>query len=290
MGDQLSGGVSVGRERNIDQQQNNYLGEVGHGPLDEFVKQLAQRYRQQQAQRDLGYGGSGYGLAAPGPAGQTGRPPVRPPSGRIRDRATRTLRLAELRPARRGSPGGAPGSHTVRPCRPAVPEASRWRRWSRWRQRGRLRAGQRGASALPQPDRRRRWNRRSRGLLRAERLHGNEVRRADARRWPLPEPTAGSRTTSRPTRSGGSADALDQTGDPRTSSTATSRAVSAGRRAANAPTTRTRSTGATGTSRTIRTLRWTERSWTTPGRSCRTPARPASTAFPTATSTTLTAA
>lgn len=81
MGDQLSGGVSVGRERNIDQQQNNYLGEVGHGPLDEFVKQLAQRYRQQQAQRDLGYGGSGYGLAAPGPAGQTGRPPVRPPSG-----------------------------------------------------------------------------------------------------------------------------------------------------------------------------------------------------------------
>ncbi|MBK8138440.1 MAG: hypothetical protein IPK52_21950, partial [Chloroflexi bacterium] len=80
MGDQLSGGVSVGRERNIDQQKNNYLGEVGHGPLDEFVKQLAQRYRQQSAQRDLGYGGSNYGAAAPGPAGQTGRPPVRPPS------------------------------------------------------------------------------------------------------------------------------------------------------------------------------------------------------------------
>ena len=76
--DNASGGVSVGRERNIDQQQNNYLGEVGHGPLDEFVKSLAQRYNQTTRQRDLSYGGPGYGQARPGPAGQTGRPPVRP--------------------------------------------------------------------------------------------------------------------------------------------------------------------------------------------------------------------
>lgn len=77
MGGQASGGVSVGRERNIDQQQNNYLGEVGHGPLDEFVKQLAQRYRQQSAQRDLGYGGSNYGMARP----QTGGNPAPRPRG-----------------------------------------------------------------------------------------------------------------------------------------------------------------------------------------------------------------
>jgi len=77
MGDQASGGVSVGRNRDITQQQNNYLGEVGHGPLDEFLKQLSQRYRQTSAQRDLAYGGSNYGMARP----QTGGGPAPRPRG-----------------------------------------------------------------------------------------------------------------------------------------------------------------------------------------------------------------
>jgi len=77
MGDQASGGVSVGRNRDITQQQNNYLGEVGYGPLDEFLKQLSQRYRQTSAQRDLAYGGSNYGMARP----QTGGGPAPRPRG-----------------------------------------------------------------------------------------------------------------------------------------------------------------------------------------------------------------